>query len=134
MSNILDLSIHNVKLAKRLKDIDTEAVIPYSNIDFKESGKSVGVFTAITKKISNGAFGKLKFSPNAEKKMTKTGQYVTYFNVIYGTLLFKIEGEKKGALVKTGFSFQVNQDTNYSISNLRNDESIVDFTIIKDSP
>ena len=137
MSNILDLSIHNSKLARKLTKIDAEAeadnefVLAYSNINFKESAASPGIYTAITKKVSDIAFGKLKFTPKAEKKQTKTGGYVTHFNVVYGTLMVTVD--KKRTLVKTGFYFQVDQDTNYSIMNLRDDDAILDFTIVKNA-
>ena len=138
MANILDLSIHNAKLAKRLATVDSEAladhefVLAYEKIEFKESKNSRGIYTAIMRKVSNIAFGKLKFDPKAEKRKTKTGSYVTYFNVVYGTLLLRLEHEKPGTVVKTGYYFQVDKDTNYSIKNLREDNAMIDFTIVKE--
>lgn len=143
MENILNLSIHNKKLLqqqklrKRLHPDDEEEnqefILSYSKMDFKNSKNSPGISTAIINKISNIAFGKLKFETKSVKKKTKTGDYVTHFNVVYGTLLLTIDG-KADSIVKTGFYFHVDKQTTYSITNLRDDEAMIDFTIIKDIP
>lgn len=138
MMSIFNLSIDNPRFAKKFANIDgqlqpdQEHILAFNQVDFHESTNSPGVFTALTKKASNIAFGKLKFTPKSVKKRTKTGNYVSHFNVVYGTLLLKIENEKVGSIIKTGFYFHIGEQTNYVLTNLRNDEAMIDFTIIKE--
>ena len=136
MVNIFNLSIDNPRFVKKFPNTDShdqEHVLAYNQVDFRESAKSPGVFTALIKKAANIAFGKLKFTPKSVKKKTRTGNYISHFNVVYGTLLLKIENEKVGSIVKTGFYFHIGEKTNYTLTNLRNDEAMIDFTIIKGS-
>ncbi len=134
MENILNLSIHKKKLANATADssrADPEHVRAFAELDFTESKNSQGVFTVMTKREDKIALGKLKFNPRAKKVPTKTGNYVTHFNVVYGTLLLKVNNDKVGSIIKSGFYVNVDSQTTYSIENLRNDQAVLDFTIIQ---
>lgn len=133
MENILDLSIHKKKFAKAEPPApgDPEHIRAFAELEFTESTTSQGVFTAMISKQEGTALGKLKFDPRAKKVQTKTGAYVTHFNVTYGTLLFKLGKDKTGVVIKSGFYVKVDGGTTYSIENLRNDQAIVEFTIIQ---
>ncbi|KAJ6222222.1 hypothetical protein RDWZM_000767 [Blomia tropicalis] len=132
MDNIMDLSIHinQFKNLEKQGDEPHPGIIKYEEIVWNESKNSPGILTSITNKLDGLAWGKVKFEPNAKKAQTKTGNYSTFFNVAYGTLLLKID-QMPDTVVKTGSSFEIKKQTQYSISNLRNDYAMVDFTIVK---
>ncbi|KAH9410297.1 hypothetical protein TYRP_010055 [Tyrophagus putrescentiae] len=73
MVNIFNLSIDHPRFAKKFTNTeshDHEHVLAYNQVEFRESSKSPGVFTALTKKASNIAFGKLKFTPKSQSHVT----------------------------------------------------------------
>ncbi|KAF7494469.1 hypothetical protein SSS_05627 [Sarcoptes scabiei] len=131
MEDILNLSIHSKKFKTAQFEEENKFVKTLAGLSFKASDKSKGIHTAIVDKGDKGrAFGMIKFEPYAKKKTGKNGDYATHFTVLYGVLILKVKSEHE-TLIKTGSYFKINPSSEYSIKNIRNDEALLQFSVIK---
>ncbi|OTF71854.1 hypothetical protein BLA29_000889 [Euroglyphus maynei] len=129
-NDILNLSIHSKKFKKKPAIDCPEYVKSYSGFTFKPSDLSKGIHTALVDNDPERAVGMIRFEPLATKKLGKNVPFYTYFTVIYGTLIIKVDGEED-ALVKTGSYFKICPRATYCIKNVREDEALIQFLIIK---
>ncbi|KAH9415679.1 hypothetical protein DERP_000169 [Dermatophagoides pteronyssinus] len=130
--DILNLSIHSKKFKTKSITDCPEFVKSYSGLIFKPSDKSKGIHTALIEKDDRGtAFGMIRFEPLAMKKLGRNGPYATYFTVIYGTLILKVNDENE-TVVKTGSHFKIFPKAQYYIKNVRKDEALIQFSVIRE--
>ena len=133
-TNIFDLSLHKkVNIFDNTINKESLHIKSMESLNWKKSSQSVGVDIAIINKnkTKGDAIGMLRIKGFGEKKKSKTGGYATHLTVTYGALTLKIE-DSDDVIVRTGDSFTVNSDTNYSLVNLRKDLAYLSFTVLRD--
>lgn len=137
--DIMNLSIHaahfdsenmkNNKFAKKLQK-DKHLVTSLKDVNFNPSSVSPDVEIALTHKVGNFSRGMLKLKPFATKTRQQTVVPTTIFSVLHGVVAFTVN-ENPPVVLKTGGSLELQNKTWYAIENLRNDESILTFAIIR---
>nr|XP_046914141.1 probable WRKY transcription factor protein 1 isoform X2 [Dermatophagoides farinae] len=132
LQDILNLSVQSKKIPQKSLINCPEFVKNIPSLNFKPSEKSKGIHTALIEKDDRGrAFGMMRFESFASKKKGRNGSYTTYFMVIYGAFILKVDDEDD-VLIKSGSYFKILPKSEYSIKNVRNDESLIHFLVTQE--
>jgi hypothetical protein len=119
----------NNKWAKKLER-DKHLVQSLRDVQFNPSAVSPEVEIALINKVGNVSRGMLKLKPFATKARQQTVVPTTFFDVVHGVVSV-IVNDKPAILLRTGGQLELDNKTFYSIENLRNDEAVLNFTIIR---
>jgi len=143
-----EVSIHQplsesaIELSEKIKKEAAE-YCSHNGLSWTESKQSKGVHVAFMsrtkdKNSKTQATGFMKLQPQFQKPPQKTGNYVTNYVVMFGACSVKV-GDKKNdkldnkpaVILKSMDGFTVNDNTFFSINNLRNDELLLYFNLTK---
>ena len=137
--NLMDLSIHahhvdpaklnNNKFVRKLQK-GKHLVSSLKDVHFNPSSVSPDVEIALTHKVGTFSRGMLKFKPFATKTRQQTVVPTTIFAVLHGVVAVKVNDEE-AVVLKTGGSLELQNETYYSIENLRSDEAVLTFNILR---
>ncbi|CAG2113863.1 unnamed protein product [Medioppia subpectinata] len=129
--NIFDLSLHK-KVKTKNDNKNATLFKSFESLVWKPSPHSEGVDIAIVNKnrAKGEVIGMVRLQELATKKKSLTADYETHLTVTYGALQLKLDDSK--CIIKTGDSFTIESNTNYSLCNLRKDIAYLSFTILKD--
>lgn len=136
--NLMDLSIHasidpstqnNKKWVRKLQK-GKHLLESLRDVNFNPSAVSPEVEIALTHKVGTFSRGMLKLKPFATKTRQQTVVPTTIFAVLHGVVAIVVNDEP-AVILKTGGSLELQNKTWYSIENLRNDDAVLTFNILR---